>query len=459
MKKSEWIYLPVEVQVREFDSRLLLACCAAEKGYEVVLGKKRDLAGAYKYFPRGLLVDKSISVRRGDQFSRLKENGFDISVSEEESQGAYANPESFLNWRMSSTNLRLIDCYFSWGRMQSELIKSRYPESSDKVLTVGSPRFDLCRMEYRRLFQEAVSDITRKYGKVILFNSIFSSVLNYRGGRSFHRQLLERVGAITDSASAEYYEGKFDHLQKNFRHCGNVFRIVTEAFPEHTLIIRPHPGDDRGLWRELIDRIPNAEVVHEGNIIPWLIAADGIFHHGSTSAVESQLLGKACISFLPYYNSTYDDWLPNQIGPVAYDTDQLIGYLQDAISGRELKYQPVADLGDYIFTDKRLASDRIVEVILNKDYPKDRLLRPLRIGKYLLSLVNARAKEIRKRVRSRGVANSTLGSEQSMWRDLSEHDVKKRLQILREASGRFSDLTVRRITKQIFVVRKEATHN
>ena len=67
-RPRRWVHLPVEVQAREFDSRLLLACVAAERGYGSVIGQKAKLAQLAAALPRGSTLRRAADATRLTRF-------------------------------------------------------------------------------------------------------------------------------------------------------------------------------------------------------------------------------------------------------------------------------------------------------------------------------------------------------------------------------------------------------
>jgi hypothetical protein len=58
------LILPVESQVRELGSKRLRACCAAERGYPVVIGSRASVHFAIADLPRGIDAAKSVRGRQ-----------------------------------------------------------------------------------------------------------------------------------------------------------------------------------------------------------------------------------------------------------------------------------------------------------------------------------------------------------------------------------------------------------
>ena len=55
------LIIPVEIQVRELDAKLLLACVAAQRGYPVVIGKLKTILARIASFPRSVFISKGCS--------------------------------------------------------------------------------------------------------------------------------------------------------------------------------------------------------------------------------------------------------------------------------------------------------------------------------------------------------------------------------------------------------------
>ena len=71
MKKPR-LYIGIEIKVREFDAKLLLACVAAEAGYTVILGQQRVFKRRLEEMPRGIYLDKSVATAKAQKHLRLQ---------------------------------------------------------------------------------------------------------------------------------------------------------------------------------------------------------------------------------------------------------------------------------------------------------------------------------------------------------------------------------------------------
>ena len=91
-EQSASLILPVENQVREFDGKLLLACAAAESGFEVVIGSLTFVEFLLPFLRPGIYVAKSLTPL-GEKMVRLARRlGHDIVAWDEESLVRYDAP-------------------------------------------------------------------------------------------------------------------------------------------------------------------------------------------------------------------------------------------------------------------------------------------------------------------------------------------------------------------------------
>ena len=78
------LLMPVENQVRELDSKLLLACIAAKRGFSSVIGPRREMHIQITSFPRSIYLAKSIPVHRNIIFKIMCKLGHKIVAWDEE---------------------------------------------------------------------------------------------------------------------------------------------------------------------------------------------------------------------------------------------------------------------------------------------------------------------------------------------------------------------------------------
>jgi hypothetical protein len=102
------------------------------------------------------------------------------------------------------------------------------------------------------------------------------------------------------------------HKQALFEKFLALVPNLAKAIAPHTLVIRPHPSENAAAWQDAAHGLANVRVLHEGSMVPWLMAAHVLIHNGCTSAVEASVLGTPSIAYRPV-RSTQDLDLPNMV--------------------------------------------------------------------------------------------------------------------------------------------------
>jgi len=173
------LLIPIELQVRELDPKLLLACVAARRGFPSVLGPRREMHLHIPSFPNSIYLSKSLTSGSKSVFWMLSRLGHNIVAWDEEAL-VHLPPESYFQRRMSQLSMQFVNYLLAWGKDNEELWR-QYPEmpSDLPIRITGNPRGDLLRPELRGLYDRDVEKIRRAHGKFILINTNFNQVNAY----------------------------------------------------------------------------------------------------------------------------------------------------------------------------------------------------------------------------------------------------------------------------------------
>ena len=171
--------------------------------------------------------------------------------------------------------------------------------------------------------------------------------------------------------SREYAEGFRDHKQAIFEDFQKLIPEIEDAFPEHTVVVRPHPTENQNVYQEIADRCPRVRVTNEGNVVPWLMAAKVLIHNGCTTGVEAYVMRTPAVSYRKMVNDYYDDGfykLPNRLSHQCFDFEELRGTLDRILTG-ELGPAGGTErdaLIDYFLAGREgpLACERMVDVLV-----------------------------------------------------------------------------------------------
>ena len=373
--KCDVLVIPCETQAREFDAKLLLACFAAERGHRVVIGSKKAINLRLGSLPRSIFLSKSLTKRNLLTYGVLERLGHSIVCGDEEAL-VYASPESYYQSKVATATLRKASALLAWGPENARIWRSYSGFHGAPIHVTGNPRVDLLRPELRPFFAPAVQAIRERFAPFVLINTNFSRLNHYFPGQSRQLRKLEAAQA-EDRNDGDLDVGLAVHKSRLFGHFLEMVPAVARAFPEHTIVVRPHPSEKQEVWLEAGREHPNVRVVHEGNVAPWLLACDLLIHNGCTTAVEAYVAGTQAIAYQPVTSDRFDLQLPNLLSYRAYDLDELLELVQSQIRGG---LPPAAEteerekLIDRYVTSRsgKFASERVVDALASHPVGEER---------------------------------------------------------------------------------------
>ncbi|MGB5179813.1 MAG: surface carbohydrate biosynthesis protein [Gammaproteobacteria bacterium] len=330
------LIIPVENQVRELDPKLLLACVAARRGYQVFLGYRGDIDARIAALPPAIYLSKSMTARSRKMFSILRQLGHDIMVWDEEAL-VHHPPEVYFTRRLSPASIAYVSRLLAWGKDNAALFH-QYPQLPDIPVDItGNPRGDMLRPEIRPYFDEQVRACRTEYGDFILVNTNFGwvnafvPVLNLfipaSGGPD------AEIGRGAVGMPREYAEQLRMHRQQVMEAFLDMIPRLTKAFPDHTIVVRPHPVEDPSIYHEIAAAHPGIRVVNEGNVVIWLLASRAVIHNGCTTGIEAYLLDVPALAYLPVDHDIDINRLPNDLGYECRSFDELASYIRRILSG------------------------------------------------------------------------------------------------------------------------------
>lgn len=359
--------IPCETQAREFDAKLLLSCFAAERGHRVIVGSKKAINVRAGSLAPSIYLSKSLTGRNLLMYELLERLGHTIVCGDEEGL-VYSSPESYLHHKVAAPTFRKADALLAWGSANARIWREFDAFHGAPIYETGNARMDLLRPEMRSLFDRQVADLRSRFGKFILINTNFSRLNHYFPGQS--RQATKLRDAAPDTDVNQYLDlGLAAHKSVLFDHFREMVPAVARACPDHRIVIRPHPSEKRETWSEIAAGSANVQVVHEGNVVPWILASELLIHNGCTTAIEAYVLGKTAIAFQPKTSEDFDLYLPNLLSSRAFDLDSLLDLAVTHLSGG-LPQDP-AELArmqqliaDYVASvDGPLACERILDAL------------------------------------------------------------------------------------------------
>jgi hypothetical protein len=169
----------------------------------------------------------------------------------------------------------------------------------------------------------------------------------------------------------EYAEGLRDHKQATFEHFQKMIPELEKAFPDHTILVRPHQVESQDIYQRIAAQCKRVRVTNEGNVVPWLLAAKAMLHNGCTTGVEAYAMGVPSLAYRAKVNEQFDhDFheLANQLSHQCFDFAELQHTLKKILAGEvvgEDEDEKKALINHHLAAlSGPLACERIVDVLL-----------------------------------------------------------------------------------------------
>ena len=451
------LFVPVENQVRELDAKLLFACVAAASGFPVILGFKHYLHFEIPKLGRGIYIAKSMRARSALMFNLIRDLGNELVAWDEESLVRYSSPEYF-PWRFSESTFKPVSHLFAWGTDDAEMFRAYSGNHGVPVHTTGNPRADLLRRDVRRYFDAEVQILRDRFGDFVLVNTNFSFVNPFLKQKALvlpaNANGRRKESRTAHGMSAAFAAGMAAHQQAIFDHFRELLPRLGKRFPQTAIIVRPHPSEDHAVWREIVGEQPNIRVIHEGNVIPWLMACQVLLHNGCTTAVEGTVLDRPAVTFQPVQSDIFDYELPNSLSHRAYTVDDVLEAVASILGGhRGMIAEPERQK---IFArhlagvSGPLSSERIVSVLTAAGYDSDDL-RPKSAWRFAAAKLTSTTRTTIKRFNMRRRDHWASDRYHShVFPDISVAEINHRIERIGHVLGRFEGVTAERTSPHLF---------
>jgi surface carbohydrate biosynthesis protein len=458
-KPRRRLILPVEVFNREFDAKVLLACFAAERGFSVIIGAKREINLNLSSFPSSIYLPINLHNRNQVTNHLLKNLGHTL-VGVDEEAIVYCSPEVYVKEKLGTIVFPQPNVYLAWGSENARIWKSQKNYNGMPVHITGNPRTDLLRQELQPYWSLSVENIRKQFGKIILINTNFGKLNNFRPNKGDEKKAL--AAATKSPATVNEQElGMAKHRWALFEHFQEMVGQVARAFPTHTILIRPHPSENHDIWKQAGKGCSNVQVHFEGHVTPWLLASDAIIHNSCTTGLEGYLLRRPVFSFQPITSERFDKELPNSLSQQATSSQELIDLLGMAFSsqtgslenGSLHKTQLVEK---YLFSlNGPFASENIVTTLENFDDTFSEITPGLRTVS-MAKLYGAARKFKRKFNAQFRMSNLNRSQRyqylQHIFPEIEYSAIQERIERLQRILQRFPKIKVRSLDKSIFEI-------
>jgi surface carbohydrate biosynthesis protein len=359
------VIIPSETQSREFDAKLLLACALAERGFPCIVGSRNEIHIAISRLPRSIYLGKDVR-HSSDRISGILKRLGHVIVALDEEGLVYYSRESYVGSRVARPSLRATTALMAWGPDNAVAWRESPHYHGVPIHETGNPRVDMMRPELRPLFAADAEALRQRFGRFVLINTNFGNLNHF----------FPNLGALKAPERPEPPPEGADWATRLGHHRYGIFHaflglvpVLAARRPQTAIVIRPHPAENHETWRRAAQGAPNVHVLHEGNVIPWLLAAEAVIHNGCTTGLEAHVLGGCPIAYRPLISDKHDLDLPNSLSHEVFDEASLLATIDAVVEGRFTLDRDQAKarrslLDRYIAAiDGKLAVERIADVV------------------------------------------------------------------------------------------------
>ena len=456
------LLLPVENQVRELDSKVLLACIAARRGFSSYIGSRREIHFNITSFPKGIYLSKSITAASDMMFRIMRNLGHEVVAWDEEAL-VHLPAEIYYSRRLSPAAMANVSHLFAWGEDNAQLWR-QYPQLPENAVIdiTGNPRNDLLRSELHAYYGKEVEKIKQAHGDFILVNTNFNHVNAFTPVQNLFQPVektgeMPQFGRAAKGMSREYAEGLRDHKKSIFKDFQHMIPVLDKAFPGCDIVVRPHPTESQEVYRDIAARCKRVKVTNEGNVVPWLLAAKALVHNSCTTGVEAYVMGVPAITYRASINENYDFGfyrLPNLISHPCFNLEELKATLKKILNA-ELGPAGGDDrkllIEQYLAAQKGpLASERMVGVLEKLVQDRGGSFKSglgSRISGWSLFAVRTMIKRYKD---SRPGSHNRPEFQRHRYPEISLSEMKERVSRFQKLLGSSDELTVERFLNQFF---------
>ena len=317
------IYIHTEVAARELDSKLLLAVLAAEKGHQVLVSSRDELAMGFKSgtLNPGIYHTKSLtpSVNKIKRHEEIVNNGFKITSIDEESGITAAKIDQFVKDRYSDKTIDQSSAVFTWGKSDLEELNKNYPKHKSKIFKTGSPRVDLWKPFFFNYWAKPKGMPSKPF-------LLISSNLVCTNNKPFYEiiKFYNEWGYF--KTNPNLFEFLFHEISEDYKKLYEfivAIRYLSENNTDYDIVVRPHPSENIEAWKTFLKGYANVYVIKEDSITAWVKYAFAIMHNGCTTSIEAKVSGKPIITYLPFEMKCAHS-LPNTLGCLVKTKEELL---------------------------------------------------------------------------------------------------------------------------------------
>lgn len=331
------IYIEIENFYKEFPGKLLLGLNNVNDKYNVYIGHRSDLQSAAlngNASPGIIHLKDCNSLDENYQIiKKLSSKGYIFTAQDEEPGITIDDYNEFSNRRMiDGKTFDFIKYYFSWGKRDFDILKTKYSKYDTKFILSGSPRIDF--FKNYKLNSEDIRNFklnlkTKK--KLILIPTSISFPIGIRRMAdwmySFKAGKDEKDKKITEE---KFFE-TFKQATINLEYFIKLIRYLSKELTDYDIIIKSHPNEKIEDWKKLIDlESKNIHYIDNVSVQELIYLSDIIIQNGSSTVIDTFIAGKPIITYEPVkFEKDMNKNFPNSFGEKFKTKEEIKKYLEE----------------------------------------------------------------------------------------------------------------------------------
>ena len=288
------VYLPVEIKSRDFQNKLLLTYFLTLKGFNVFLGRKKEIETLAKnYFP-GIYFGVNTHKAYLKFYKKIIAKKNKLFLFDEE--GLVTLPKrSYISTKASGEMINISDQFFCWGKKQLNKILIQKKIDKKKLILSGSLRIELLKKRYNNLYKSKVDEIKRKHKNIQLFISSYGNSNHYLKGKKSLKKIYNKKKDLKN------YTNYFNFNKKRFQYFIDYLDKVKKN-SSFRRIVRPHPSENFEYYKSFSKK-KNFLINRDTSIIAWMKASKIIIHDYCTTSFEASVLKKKIFHLPLHYKN------------------------------------------------------------------------------------------------------------------------------------------------------------
>ena len=323
-----YVYIPTEIKVRDFKSRLLVALKCVDKGMTAIFGSNTNIRKLIFNLPPGVYLDKSVSINKIKFLKHLKKKKNKIFCLDEESTTFFDNFEIYKNQRLNIKNVKILEKFFCLGKEEYLYNKRLYKKYKNKFFLTGNPRFEIDKLA-KKIFFDEINKIKNKHKDFILISRSFR--YPYKNDK-FPNLILraKKLKIINNKKDLKKYSITREIMKEMALEQDKLVEYLARKYPLRQIIVRPHPTEDIKKIKGNFKHLKNVNVILKYEAAPWVVSSKQFLHSGCSTAYIALLNNLLPISFLKEKHKKLKKNIPyNLISTIKSDSNVILDNLKN----------------------------------------------------------------------------------------------------------------------------------